>query len=99
MTIAQTNAVSLGLLVVSQKLHRTANCQTRIRRDQVWPFICWKGSGLWQNGLVSRIHLLQGAEIGLNVELCVFGGLFAASIPMESTFPRGIQVLFYNWSI
>lgn len=41
-------------------------------------------NGFWQNGLLPRIPLLQGIEMGLNVELCLQGGLLAANISIRS---------------
>lgn len=58
-----------------------------------------RGAVFWQNDLASKIPQFQRAEIGLNIELCVFGGLFVTDAPTRSKFPWGIQMKFYNWSI
>lgn len=55
-------------------------------------------NGFWQNGLLPRIPLLQGIEMGLNVELCLQGGLLAANISIRSVYSCRIQMLFYNQS-
>lgn len=55
-------------------------------------------NGFWQDGLLPRIPLLRGAEMGLNVELCLRGGLLAANISIRSMYSCRIQMLFYNQS-
>lgn len=77
-----------------------ANCQTRqCHKGKGLLSFWWMESGFLANGLLSRIPLLHGAEIGLKVKLCLQHCLLATDIPIGSIFPWEIQMLSYDQSI